>query len=105
MTNASSAAQEGDDDASSQPKEPYVGMCFDTMLEARDHYNSYAARKGFSVKQNTNRRSAYTGLVEKQQFACNLFRKPKEDDVGAEKPEVVGPVPDPVPLDEINQYG
>ncbi|KAM0927705.1 hypothetical protein ACQ4PT_002712 [Festuca glaucescens] len=103
-TNASTAALEGaDDDASSQPNEPYVGMRFDTLQEAKDHYNTYAARIGFSMKQNTNRRSMFTGVVEKQQFACNQFRKPKKDDAGAEKPVNVGPVPDPVPLDEVDR--
>ncbi|KAM0862552.1 hypothetical protein ACQ4PT_045200 [Festuca glaucescens] len=104
-TNASLAIPEGDDDddASSQPNEPYVGMRFDTLLEARNHYNSYAARKGFSMKQNTNRRSTYTGVLEKQQFACNQFRKPKKDDGGAEKAVPIGPLLDPVPLDEVEK--
>ncbi|KAM0898880.1 hypothetical protein ACQ4PT_021667 [Festuca glaucescens] len=102
-TNATTAALEGgDDDASSQPNEPYVGMRFDTLQEAKDHYNAYASRIGFSMKQNTNRHSVYTGVVEKQQFACNQFRKPKKDDAGAEKPVDVGPVSDPVPLDDID---
>ncbi|KAM0838580.1 hypothetical protein ACQ4PT_060871 [Festuca glaucescens] len=54
----------GDDDASSQPNEPYVGMRFDKLQEAKDHYNAYASR--------------------------------------IEKPVDVGPVPDPVPLDDID---
>jgi hypothetical protein len=71
-TNASSTIPEGDDDdAWSQPNDPYVGMRFDTFLEATNHYNSYAARKGFSMKQNTNRRSTCIGVLKKQQFACN----------------------------------
>nr|XP_020159153.1 protein FAR1-RELATED SEQUENCE 5-like [Aegilops tauschii subsp. strangulata] len=49
--------EEGEDEAGSQPMEPYVGMRFDTLQIAKDHYNSYALRMGFSVKMNTSRRT------------------------------------------------
>ena len=91
----------GDDEVSSQPNAPYVGLRFDTILEAKAHYNAYAAIKGFSIKQNTSRRSAFTGELEKQQFACNKFRKPEDDKGGTEKPDVVGPIPDASTPDEI----
>ena len=55
---------------------------------------------GFSIKMNTSRRNSYTNILEKQQFACNKFRKPKEDDAGAELPPVLDPIPDPKPLGE-----
>ena len=92
----------GDGEVSSQPNAPYVGLRFDTLPEAKAHYNAYAAIKGFSIKQNTSRRSAYTGEVEKQQFACNKFRKPEDDKVVTEKTDVVGPVPDSPSPDEID---
>ena len=103
-TNTTSVADGiNDDEASSQPNAPYVGMRFDTMLEAKAHYNAYAAVKGFSIKQNTSRRCAYTGLLDKQQFACNKFRKPGDDDGMPDKQAAVGAIPDPEPVDEIDE--
>ena len=67
-----------DEEVGSQPQQPYVGMRFDTLEDAREHYNRYALMEGFSIKSNTSYRSAYTGVVEKQQFCCNKFRKPVE---------------------------
>jgi hypothetical protein len=61
-----------DDEASSQPTDLHIGMWYDTLQLAKEHYNSYATRKGFSINLNTNRRSAYTGVLEKQ------VQKPKE---------------------------
>ncbi|SPT18322.1 unnamed protein product [Triticum aestivum] len=58
--------EEGEDEAGSQPMEPYVGMRFDTLQIAKDHYNSYALRMGFSVKMNTSRRTG--NVLIKQQF-------------------------------------
>ena len=47
-TNTESVADGvNDDEASLQLNAPYVGMRFDTMLEAKAHYNTYAAIKGF----------------------------------------------------------
>lgn len=44
---------DNDDEAWSQPKEPYVGMRFDTLEGAKEHYNAYALQLGFSIKMNT----------------------------------------------------
>jgi hypothetical protein len=94
-TNTTSVAgDENDDEALSQPNDPHVGMRYDSLELAREHYNAYAARTGFSIALNTNRRSAYTGLLEKQQFSCNKFRKPKNLDGNAEMLAKVGPIPD-----------
>ncbi|KQJ82839.1 hypothetical protein BRADI_5g11315v3 [Brachypodium distachyon] len=69
----------------SQPQEPFLGMRFDTLAGAKEHYNAYARMKGFSIKSNTSRWSAFTNLVEKHQFVCNKFRKPKPiDDVAGQ---------------------
>jgi hypothetical protein len=96
-TNTTTIAEEADDEeASSQPTEPHVGMRYDTLELAKEHYNWYAARKGFSINLNTNRRSAYTGVLEKQQFACNKFRKPKNLDNDVEPHFDVGTIPDHV---------
>jgi hypothetical protein len=92
-TNTTSVAgDENDDEALSQPIDPHVGMCYDTLELAWEHYNAYAARTGFSIALNTNRRSAYTGLLEKQQFSCNKFRKPKNLDGNAEMHVKVRPI-------------
>nr|XP_020173325.1 protein FAR1-RELATED SEQUENCE 5-like [Aegilops tauschii subsp. strangulata] len=91
--------EEGEDEAGSQPMEPYVGMRFDSLQIAKDHYNSYALQMGFSVKMNTCRRTPHTNVLVKRQFCCNKFKKPKADDGGAEAPPVMDPIPDPKPID------
>ncbi|XP_020195395.4 protein FAR1-RELATED SEQUENCE 5-like [Aegilops tauschii subsp. strangulata] len=89
--------EEGEDEAGSQPMEPYVGMRFDTLQIAKDHYNSYALRMGFSLKMNTSRRTG--NVLVKQQFCCNKYKKLKADDGGAEAPPILDPIPDPRPVD------
>uniref|UniRef100_M8BJ25 Basic 7S globulin 2 n=1 Tax=Aegilops tauschii TaxID=37682 RepID=M8BJ25_AEGTA len=42
-----------DDEAWSQPRESYVGLGFNSLQGAWEHYNSYALRIAFSVKMNT----------------------------------------------------
>nr|XP_020194100.2 protein FAR1-RELATED SEQUENCE 5-like [Aegilops tauschii subsp. strangulata] len=91
--------EEGEDEPGSQPMEPYVGMRFDSLQIAKDHYNSYALQMGFSVKMNTSRRTPHTNVLVKQQFCCNKFKKPKADDGGAEAPPVLDPIPDPKPVE------
>lgn len=34
----------------SRPEEPYVGARFETLLDAKNHYNAYALRSGFYQK-------------------------------------------------------
>ena len=41
-----------DEEAGSQPQQPYVGMHFDTLEDAGEHYNRYALMEGFSIKSN-----------------------------------------------------
>jgi hypothetical protein len=84
----------------SSPQEPFIGMRFDTMEAARAHYNAYAAKIGFSVKSHTSKRKAHTNELEKQQFVCNKFRKPKtEEEIQKERMNVVEEV-SPVQLDD-----
>ena len=64
---------DNDDEAWSQPREPFIGMRFDTLEGAKEHYNAYALRLGFSIKMNTSRKNTKTGKLEKQQFVCNKF--------------------------------
>nr|XP_051197227.1 uncharacterized protein LOC127310608 [Lolium perenne] len=100
-TDTTTIAQDGnEDEASSQPNDPHVGMRYDTLEGAKEHYNAHAARKGFSVKVNSSRRSTITGEKQKQQFTCNKFRRPRKDDGGAELQVDVGPIPDSLSEDE-----
>ena len=62
-----------DDEAWSQPKEPYVGMRFDTLEDAKVHYNAYSLQMGFSIKMNSSRKDMKSGELIKQQFVCNKF--------------------------------
>ena len=55
----------------STPEMPHNGMSFATLDEAREYYNSYAKRTGFSIRTNTSRRSAITREKQKVQFVCN----------------------------------
>ncbi|XP_073357915.1 protein FAR1-RELATED SEQUENCE 5-like [Aegilops tauschii subsp. strangulata] len=87
--------EEGEDEAGSQPMESYVGMRFDSLQIAKDHYNSYALRMGFSVRMNTSRQTPHTNVLVKQQFCCNKFKKAKAGDGGAEAPPVLDPIPYP----------
>ncbi|XP_044339673.1 uncharacterized protein [Triticum aestivum] len=91
--------EEGEDEAGSQPMEPYVGMRFDNLQIAKDHYNSYALWMGFSVKMNTSRRTTLTNVLVKQQFCCNKYKKTKANDGGVEAPPILDPIPDPKPVD------
>ena len=100
MDRTSFAQDEGDDEALSQPNDPHVGMRYDTLEGVKEHYNAYAARTGFSVKANTSRKSVFTGQLEKLQFVCNKFRKPKGDVVGAERPMDTGPIIDTPPEED-----
>ena len=68
-------------------------MRFDSLQVAKEHYNSYALRLGFSIKMNTSRREARTNQLVKQQFCCNKFKKGKVDDGGAEAAPVLDPIP------------
>lgn len=77
-----------EDEVLSQPSEPYLGMRFDTLLCAKDHYNAYALRLGFSTRSSTSKRSVYTNEVEKQLFVCNKFREPKVDGEKTQKTKV-----------------
>uniref|UniRef100_A0ACD5Y7G8 Uncharacterized protein n=1 Tax=Avena sativa TaxID=4498 RepID=A0ACD5Y7G8_AVESA len=101
-TNTTSLSQDDADDneASSQQMDPHIRMCYDTLQGANEHYNAYAARTGFSIKVNRYRRSARTNELDKQQYVCNKFRKPRNDDGSGDTPDVVGPVLDSDSSDE-----
>ena len=55
----------------STPPVPYIGQTFSTKQEAREFYNSYAKRIGFSVRTGTSRLSSLTREQQKILFVCN----------------------------------
>ena len=50
----------------SSPQEPFIGMRFDTLADAKEHYNAYAKRVGFSIKADTSKKKAHSNVLEKQ---------------------------------------
>ncbi|KAI4990392.1 hypothetical protein ZWY2020_038755 [Hordeum vulgare] len=54
-TVANGLGVENDDEAWSQPKEPCVGIRFDTLEGAIDHYNAYALQLGFNQSEYIRR--------------------------------------------------
>ncbi|KAM0833276.1 hypothetical protein ACQ4PT_064359 [Festuca glaucescens] len=68
------------EEVASSPQEPFLGMRFDTIEDAREHYNAYSKRLGFSIKSNTSLRQPFTKVVRKQQFVCNKYRAPKTEE-------------------------
>ncbi|XP_062197292.1 protein FAR1-RELATED SEQUENCE 9-like [Phragmites australis] len=59
----------------STPQGPHNGITFSTLLEAKEYYNSYAKRIGFSIRTNTSCRSAFTKEAEK--LGCAFLRDEK----------------------------
>uniref|UniRef100_A0ACD5XMR1 Uncharacterized protein n=1 Tax=Avena sativa TaxID=4498 RepID=A0ACD5XMR1_AVESA len=62
------------EEVASSPQEPFPGMRFDTIGDARSHYNSYAKKLGFSIKSNTSQRQAFTN-EEEHLFATGTCHK------------------------------
>ena len=66
---------------------PYTGQIFSSKQEAREFYNSYASRIGFSIRTSTSRLSDLTREQHKILFVCNKEghgRKVKEGNPGDE---------------------
>ncbi|KAK1685552.1 hypothetical protein QYE76_046400 [Lolium multiflorum] len=88
------------EEVASSPQEPFLGMRFDTIDDAREHYNAYSKRLVFSIKSNTSLRQPFTKVVRKQQFVCNKYRAPKtEEQIQEERVKIVEEV-SPVQLDD-----
>jgi hypothetical protein len=51
--------------------EPFIGMEFNTREEAREFYNAYGRRIGFTVRVHHNRRSRVNNEVIGQDFVCS----------------------------------
>uniref|UniRef100_A0A7N0VE28 SWIM-type domain-containing protein n=1 Tax=Kalanchoe fedtschenkoi TaxID=63787 RepID=A0A7N0VE28_KALFE len=48
-----------------------LGKYFDTMEEAYDAYNHYAARRGFGIRKHFSARSRRNGEVIRKEYVCN----------------------------------
>uniref|UniRef100_A0ACD5VN46 Uncharacterized protein n=1 Tax=Avena sativa TaxID=4498 RepID=A0ACD5VN46_AVESA len=93
------------EEVASSLQEPFLGMRFDTIADAREHYNAYAKKLGFSIKSNTSHRQAFTNELRKQTFVCNKNRQPKtEEEKQKEKMNVVEEV-SPIQIDGDNEEG
>ncbi|WJX74553.1 hypothetical protein P8452_58193 [Trifolium repens] len=57
--------------ADSDIMEPFIGMEFNTREEAREFYNAYGRRIGFTVRVHHNRRSRVNNEVIGQDFVCS----------------------------------
>ncbi|XP_045804431.1 protein FAR1-RELATED SEQUENCE 5-like [Trifolium pratense] len=57
--------------ADSDTIEPFIGMEFNSREEAREFYNAYGRRIGFTVRVHHNRRSRINKEVIGQDFVCS----------------------------------
>ncbi|KAF8101183.1 hypothetical protein N665_0209s0040 [Sinapis alba] len=63
--------EEDEEEGNSGRFEPYVGLEFDTAEEAREYYNTFAARTGFKVRTGQLYRSRTDGSVSSRRFVCS----------------------------------
>uniref|UniRef100_A0ACD5YB79 Uncharacterized protein n=1 Tax=Avena sativa TaxID=4498 RepID=A0ACD5YB79_AVESA len=87
------------EEVASSPHEPFLGMRFDSVLMAREHYNAYALKLGFSIKSNTSKRDKNTDTLDKQQFVCNKYHRLKTEEKGQRERMIVVEDVSPVQLD------
>ena len=71
--NASALVDEPDEDISSQPIVPFVGMVFDNVEEAQRVYNDYAMKMGFGTRIVTSKHSRIRGSGEKGILIYRVF--------------------------------
>lgn len=63
--------EEEENVVSSQPIVPYEGMKFDMVDEAKQVYNEYAYKMGFSIRVASSRRSTKTKELIRKEFECS----------------------------------
>ena len=85
--NAATLVDEPDEDISSQPVVPFVGMVFDNVEEAQRVYNEYASKMGFGTRIVTSKHSRKNSLEQKRiliyrVFECIHSRKDPSKNVG-----------------------
>ena len=85
--NAATLVDEPDEDMSSQPIVPFVGMVFDNVEEAQRVYNEYAWKMGFGTRIVTSKHSRKNSSEQKRiliyrVFECVHSRKNPSKNVG-----------------------
>ncbi|CAL5078668.1 unnamed protein product [Urochloa decumbens] len=68
-----------EDDVWCTPPIPYTGQTFGSKVEARQYYNSYAKRIGFSIRTSTSRLSGDTREQLKVTYVCNKQGRVKQE--------------------------
>uniref|UniRef100_A0A5B7B4T3 FAR1 domain-containing protein n=2 Tax=Davidia involucrata TaxID=16924 RepID=A0A5B7B4T3_DAVIN len=54
-----------------KPLEPYVGMEFESAEDAREFYEMYGRRMGFTIRNNRTRRSLKDNSIIGREFVCS----------------------------------
>jgi hypothetical protein len=67
------------------PATPFVGMVFESHLDAQAHCNRYAKHIGFSIRIESLRKSTKDGEKDKSMFVCNKAGKNVENEEGPMK--------------------
>ena len=78
-----------DDEISSQPLMPYVGMEFDSVDDAKTFYNEYAFKMGFGTCITASKNSQKKGppTLIKKVFQCVHAGKPESKDASSSASE------------------
>lgn len=74
-----------DNEISSQPLMPYVGMEFDSVDDAKTLYNEYAFKMGFGTRISASKNSQKKGppTLIRRVFQCVHAGKPEGESGGA----------------------
>ena len=75
-------------EAYSTPKQPLQGTKFDTMESARDHYNTYARRTGFAIRQQF-KKERVDGTISRVLVVFTKYGKQRRE--GGELQDVKNP--------------
>ncbi|CAN6296618.1 unnamed protein product [Urochloa humidicola] len=90
ITHIDAMEEDIDDQVWCTPPIPYTGQTFASKKEARDYYNAYAKRVGFSIRAGTTRLTTITREQRKVTYVCNkegYGRKGKEDNTNGDSEE------------------
>ena len=71
LNGAGNEVAEEEEEVWSTPQLPHNRLSFASLDEAKEYYNSYAKRAGFSIRTNTSCRSTITREMQKVQFVRN----------------------------------
>lgn len=55
----------------SEPLEPFIGMEFESAEDAREFYEMYGRRMGFTIRNNRTRRSLKDNSIIGREFVCS----------------------------------